>query len=559
MCNLLMTTKSLKRLESGGLPLIYWAIKKLGLKEILDDYLSKHGNEKVAISDSLILILYNLTIGKRPLYELENWCSKINPHSIGNETIDCDILNDDRFGRALDKLYEADRSSLMTDIVIKMVKKFELNLDRIHNDSTTAKTHGEVTGKTKDGLELKRGHSKDHRPDLKQLVFCMSIAADGAVPIHFKAYSGNVTDDKTHIETWETIRKIKGDPNFIYVGDCKVCTNQQLNYIASNGGKVVTIIPSTWKEVEAFKSELRECKKDKIEILRKPLPSQTYNFIPEEKKKLEYYCTFPGEYKTANGYKIHWIFSSEKKNRDEEQREDFLIKTEAMLAELNSKLNVRKYKSKEIISEGVNSILSTNKMERFFEINITTKEAAVATESEKAPEAFAQPYFYLTWSRKHGVIKKEKNVDGIFPLLTTDHELKAIDVLNYYKFQPRIEKRFSQLKSFHNLMPILFKKVERIEATMFLYFLCMMVQALIEREVRTNMVAKSINYLKIYPEEMAAFRPTTPIILENFEGISRTLITNEYENIEEIKDELSQTQILTLEMLGMNSTDYWKP
>ncbi len=33
----------------------------------------------------------------------------------------------------------------------------------------------------------------------------MSISSDGAVPVHYKTYPGNRTDDSTHIETWNII------------------------------------------------------------------------------------------------------------------------------------------------------------------------------------------------------------------------------------------------------------------------------------------------------------------------------------------------------------------
>ena len=44
-------------------------------------------------------------------------------------------------------------------------------------------------------IQLKRGHSKERRPDLKQLVYSLCVTSDGAVPVHFKAYDGNQTDD----------------------------------------------------------------------------------------------------------------------------------------------------------------------------------------------------------------------------------------------------------------------------------------------------------------------------------------------------------------------------
>jgi hypothetical protein len=46
-------------------------------------------------------------------------------------------LGDDRIGRALDHLFNADRSALLTDVILATVKHFDLQLDRLHNDSTS--------------------------------------------------------------------------------------------------------------------------------------------------------------------------------------------------------------------------------------------------------------------------------------------------------------------------------------------------------------------------------------------------------------------------------------
>ena len=561
-----MIIKKLQRFESNGLPLVYWAVKKLKLESILEKYIPSHGSEKIPAAKSLMLILYNLTLGRLPLYELEEWCSKINPKSIGETNIPTEILNDDRFGRSLDKLYDTDRSSLLTEIVSCAVQRFDIDLDVIHNDSTTAKAHGDIAGQTKDGLEFKHGKSKDHRADLKQLLFCLSITADGGVPVHYKAYPGNTTDDKTHIETWKIIKGIKGSSDFLYVADCKVCTQEQLGYIVDHGGKVITIMPSTWKEVTRFKNELRVKNIAKEKILEKVIPAHRFTGIPEDKAKHERFYAFSGDYRTDDGYKIHWIYSSEKKKRDLKQREDFLKKTEQMLSVLNSKLNIRKYKVKDIIEEAVDQILKKNKTEQFFDIKISSKNITTEVQLNKgrpgpntSKKNITKAHYSLTWSRNINALKKEKNVDGIFPLLSTDDTYTPLAALEHYKYQPRLEKRFTQLKSFHKIMPILFKKIERVEAIMFLFFIGMMIQAIIEREVRNNMEKANINHLNIYPEEREAFRPTTPIMLELFEGISTSFIIDGETNTEEFRDDLSKNQVQLLSMLGQEISDYWEP
>ncbi len=124
---------------------------------------------------------------------------------------------------------------MATDIALNVVQELQLDLSQLHNDSTTVKTCGKMPGKSRTGLFFTHGHSKDHRPDLKQIVYNLTISADGAVPVHFKSYPGNQTDDTTHIETWNTLRRIVGKPDFLYVADCKVCTDKQLTHIVKWG------------------------------------------------------------------------------------------------------------------------------------------------------------------------------------------------------------------------------------------------------------------------------------------------------------------------------------
>jgi len=152
----------------GGLPLIHAVAERMQIRNILYQHIIPQGNEEIPAVESLMLLIFNLTLGKDPLYELEDWVTSLDDRCLGYENLKRGRFNDDRFGRALDKLYMADRASLMTSLVVTVIKEFDLHLDRIHNDSTTVKAFGKIAGKTKTGLELKRGNSKDHRPDLKQ-------------------------------------------------------------------------------------------------------------------------------------------------------------------------------------------------------------------------------------------------------------------------------------------------------------------------------------------------------------------------------------------------------
>jgi len=60
--------------------------------------------------------------------------------------------------------------------------------------------------------------------------------------------------------------------------------------------------------------------------------------------------------------------------------------------------------------------------------------------------------------------------DGMYPLMTNDRSLSAAQVLQAHKGQPMIEKRFEQIKTVHEIAPVLLKNEGRIEALFTLYF-----------------------------------------------------------------------------------------
>ena len=100
------------------------------------------------------------------------------------------------------------------------------------------------------------GHSKDHRPDLKQLLYILTISEDGGVPVYFTSASGNQVDDRTHCETWDLLHQLVGRPEFLYVADCKLASSENLSHIATRGGRFVTVLPRTHKEDEVFRARL---------------------------------------------------------------------------------------------------------------------------------------------------------------------------------------------------------------------------------------------------------------------------------------------------------------
>lgn len=71
------------------------------------------------------------------------------------------------------------------------------------------------------------------------------------------------------------------------------------------------------------------------------------------------------------------------------------------------------------------------------------------------------------------------------------------------------------------MAPVYLKKVTRIEGLLFLYFIALLIQALLEREIRLAMSREKIDILPLYPEERECRAPSTERILRVFESLQR--------------------------------------
>src|SRR5665213_353500 len=124
-------------------------------------------------------------------------------------------------------------------------------------------------------------------------------------------------------------------------------------------------------------------------------------------------------------------------------------------------------------------------------------------------------------------------------------------VLEAHKGQPSIEKRFEQIKTIHEIAPVFLKSAGRIEALFTLYFLALMVQALIERELRLAMKRERIQQLPIYPEQRLCKRPTTEQILRLFSLAERHTLLLDAKTIQSFPPQLTELQRQTLDLLGV--------
>jgi len=77
------------------------------------------------------VLVRNLCLEREPLYGLADWAGDLEPRLVGLAPGEAALLNDDRVGRALDELFDADRGSLLTDLVLAAISEFAVDCSQL--------------------------------------------------------------------------------------------------------------------------------------------------------------------------------------------------------------------------------------------------------------------------------------------------------------------------------------------------------------------------------------------------------------------------------------------
>ena len=147
----------------------------------------------------------------------------------------------------------------------------------------------------------------------------------------------------------------------------------------------------------------------------------------------------------------------------------------------------------------------------------------------------------------------------MFPLITNCKNLSLKAILDAYKFQPKLEKRHEQLKSVQDMAPMWLKNVSRIEALLFLYFVALLVHALLEREVRNGMARQKLDRLPLYPEERECRAPSTERILDVFSPLQRHRLHRNGRLVEVFEPDLNELQKKILDLMGLRPSIFRTP
>lgn len=566
----------------GAMPAVSAVLARLGFGRIVAAGLPPGPRRTLDAAVVTGVLVRNLATGRQPLYGLAEWAAGYEPAQLGLAPGQAALLNDDRAGRALDALFEADRASMITALTLAAVREYRIDVSELHNDSTSLALYGACRARGGadgagsdpaadaggDGAAGRagprraprpaRGFSKDHRPDLKQLVWILTVAADGNVPFTARMADGNTGDDATHIQTWEQCRAIAGTADFLYVADSKLATGTNMEYIDRRHGRFVSVLPASRAEDAAGRDAIAAGKLGFTVARTRPGHRKTSPLRTWET------AAAPGP--SAEGWPVTWVRSSAGRDLDARARTDRIARAMAGLDQLAARLRPgargRKPKTRDDITRAATAAITAASAGRWVSYTLTSEDITTrkqASIGRPGPHTRYEDVTVTRWTL-HPVtdtaqIARDTASDGCFPLITNDPSLTPAQVLNAYKRQPGIETRHHAFKTVLRAAPFYLTSPERIDALSFCLYAALLVHALLERQLRHAVTGTGLDPLPLYPEHRPAPAPSGAAILRALGGITRTTITSAGQEIV-IPPRLTALQQQLTTLLGIPPASY---
>jgi transposase len=378
------------------------------------------------------------------------------------------------------------------------------------------------------------------------------------VPVAFRCTDGNASDARTHIETWNTLRTVAGRADFLYVADSKLCSRENMDYIDRAGGRFVTVLPRTRLEDQEFRKWLQTNTPNWQCIWDRPNPR--HGDGPRDR-----WYVYRAPLLSAEVWSIVWVWSTLLTLHQEARRRREIAAATEELEHLRERLAGAKTRLRGAaeIDLQIKTILDKHHVGRYLKVRRTVREEHLYKQTRRGRPGPNMAYrkitkrrFDIEWITDEEAIAYDHKSDGVYPLITNDRNLPPAEVLEAHKGQPMIEKRFEQIKTVHEIAPVFLKNEGRIEALFTVYFLALLVQALIERELRFAMKREKIEQLPIYPEQRQCAHPTTEQILRLFSLAMRNKLTQGGKTLQLFPVEFTDLQRQVLTLLGVSKNSY---
>src|SRR4051794_36900113 len=221
----------------GALPAIVHYLGQLDLAATVDRLVPWRGD--VPLGTLVEVMVANRLLQPKALFRIGQWFEAAAVTDYFGLT--ADQLNDDRLGRALERL--ADHApTIQSALVLKAIKQFELDISQIHYDLTTVELYGAYEAEACDGQPPPAprpayGRTKSGRRHIKQVQLGLDVTGDGGVPVGHLPLDGNAGEVTSHLENLKLLARTLPKGKLLYIADTKLDAPRNLLAIAARKGQ----------------------------------------------------------------------------------------------------------------------------------------------------------------------------------------------------------------------------------------------------------------------------------------------------------------------------------
>ena len=473
----------------GHLPAAAAFCRRLGVVEMINAMVPT----QMQLSPGLVVqaMVLDTLSGRSPLYRLNDFLAAQDIELLLGEEVASEAFSDINIGRALDAVFESGPTKIITELGVRAVAAFKLDTSVASYDTTSTSLWGDYyaceTETPPPGSVITYGHSKDHRPDLKQFMTEL-LCVDRGVPIFGRTLDGNASDKNNNNELLSRISSIMGKHGlgpgaFVYVADSAMVTQSNLEAVEQT--LFISRLPANYKECErAIGTAVDSAEWTSIGSLSETLtkgnrPSAHY-------KSFETSVTLH-----ENTYRAVVIHSSSHDKRRQKKYDKLIAKSEKSITRALKKLP-RFYACE------ADAKASAQRAEELcgdlhkLKVSVCSEPVRTRGRPPKNRPVPTRTRYKLVYelSEDTVAVQRLRELAGCFVLLTNtpiegEQAIDSAGVLKTYKGQYGVESDFAFLKDPLVVNDVFLKTPSRIDALGMVLIIALMIWRLMERSMRT--------------------------------------------------------------------------
>lgn len=527
---------NIQRLDHLGL--VSGFCKEIGLEELINQRMPKKSHKSMISNGALLIamILNGLGFVSRTLHMYPEYFADKPTERLLGEGIEPGHINDDVMGRFLDSLYEQGVSELYQEVAMRVVDYLKLPCNSLNLDTTSFHLDGQYERDIDaQSIEITRGYSRDHRPDLNQVILSLITENQAGIPLYMQAVSGNANDAETFKKTVKShVKSLKKAYNNTYfIGDSALYTEETIRALAEENQSFITRVPQKLKEAKMILTKASVAAWTELED------------------------GYAGSWFDSNygGVQQRWLLirSSQAKAREKHILDAAINKKTTQSVIDFKKLCRQKFACEIDARKALELWLNKQEFILLNESEILRHDKRIKRGRPGLNDEMITTFQITgTIATDLSLRNEAQETKGFFILSTNDlsEKLDMQFLLNEYKSQQAVERGFRFLKSPDFLTSSLFlKKPERIEALLMIMTCSLMVYAGIEHLIRKRLSEKNAFFpdMKKKPTQ----RPTAKWVFFCFQGISVLII----DKIKTVVTNIIDRQKVILDCLGKT---YWE-